>query len=72
MGKLPSGWVRGSGHVRRIVVSFDEETFDQVRELARKHKSTFAEQVRILVDMGLTDVDESEKNRARAQTGATR
>jgi hypothetical protein len=48
---------RGSSHrrpeVKRIAVSFDDETFDQVRELAAKAGISFAEQNRQLVEFGL-------------------
>lgn len=37
----------------RIVVSFDEETFSTVRKRAVIHKTSFAEQVRLLVEWGL-------------------
>lgn len=39
--------------VRRIVVSFDEETFAVVRLRAAKAGHSFAEEVRILVEWGL-------------------
>lgn len=40
-------------HERRIVVSFDDETFAAVRARAVSNNSSFAEQVRTLVDWGL-------------------
>jgi hypothetical protein len=39
--------------LRRIVVAFDEETFAQVRDRSVKHKTSFAEQVRLLVEWGM-------------------
>lgn len=39
--------------LRRIVVAFDEETFGEVRERATDNRTSFAEQVRILVEWGL-------------------
>lgn len=51
---------RGSSHrrpeVRRIPVSFDDETFGQVRDLAEKAGISFAEQNRQLVEIGLEEV----------------
>lgn len=37
----------------RIVVSFDQETFEQIGKLAARGEMSFAEQVRILVEWGL-------------------
>lgn len=42
---------------RRIVVAFDEETFAQVRKRAVSEKTSFAEQVRTLVEWGLLEAD---------------
>jgi hypothetical protein len=39
--------------LRRIVVAFDEETFGEVRTRAVDGKTSFAEQVRLLVEWGL-------------------
>ena len=53
---LARGVARGHGShkgYRRIVVSFDEETFDAVRKLAESTGTSFAEQVRLLVEWGL-------------------
>lgn len=44
------------GAMVRVVVSFDEETFDQIRSRALAEHSSFAEQVRVLVEFGLEDV----------------
>jgi hypothetical protein len=42
---------------KRIVIGFDSETFDQVRELAKKSGTSFAEQTRQLVEFGLETVE---------------
>ena len=48
------GFSRGGGSdMRRIVVSFDTETFEQVRQRALAEKCSFADQVRLLVEFGL-------------------
>lgn len=39
--------------VRRIVVSFDDETFEIIRHQATKSGHSFAQQVRLLVEWGL-------------------
>lgn len=46
------GWTRGD-EMKRIVVSFDAETFDQIRTRAVAKGTSFAEQVRILTEWGL-------------------
>lgn len=43
---------------RQIVVAFDGDVFDQVRKRAVKEKTSFAEQVRLLVEWGL-EADEA-------------
>ena len=45
------------GLMRRIVVSFDDETFDQVRALAQRSSVSFGEAVRQLVEVGLLEVE---------------
>lgn len=50
----------GSGHadkpgLLRIVCAFDEETFAQIRGRAVKEQTSFAEQVRQLVEWGLEE-----------------
>lgn len=40
---------------KRVVVSFDDETFDQIRRRAVNENTSFAEQVRVLVEWGLMD-----------------
>lgn len=52
---------RGDGNgdhkcVRRIVVSFDDETFEEIRQLAVEADTSFAEQVRVLVELGMETV----------------
>ena len=42
-------------NARRIVVQFDDETFEQIRRRAVKAKTSFAEQVRLLVEWGLAE-----------------
>jgi hypothetical protein len=44
---------RGHKCIRRIVVSFDDETFEEIRQLAVAADISFAEQVRLLVEVGL-------------------
>jgi hypothetical protein len=43
-------------NMRRIVVGFDDETFEQVRSLALAAGHGFGAQVRELVEFGLMDV----------------
>lgn len=38
---------------RRVVVGFDPETFDQIRTRAQQHRTSFAEEVRTLIEWGL-------------------
>lgn len=40
---------------RRIVVQFDDETFDQIHSRATKHHQSFAASVRDLVEIGLEE-----------------
>lgn len=51
------GSTRGVGGVRRIVVSFDPETFVQISRRATRARHSFAEEVRLLVEFGLEDVE---------------
>jgi hypothetical protein len=39
--------------LKRIVVAFDDETFEQVRKRAARSKTSFAAEVRLLVEFGL-------------------
>lgn len=41
--------------IRRIVVSFDEETFEQIRQRAADAKTSFAAAVRELVEWGMME-----------------
>jgi hypothetical protein len=43
---------------RRIVITLDDETFSAVRSRALEQRTSFAEQVRILVEWGLETVEE--------------
>ena len=45
--------LRGFGEVSRIVIVFPDEMFQRIRERAVKAKTSFAEQVRLLVEWGL-------------------
>lgn len=52
----------GAGHADkpglvRIVCAFDEETFAQIRGRAVKEQTSFAEQVRQLVEWGLEEAE---------------
>jgi len=48
------GSVKSRGS-RRIVVQFDDETFDVIRRRAKDAGTSFAEEVRTLVEWGLED-----------------
>ncbi len=45
--------LRGFGEVRRIVIVFPDEMFLRIRDRAIKAETSFAEQVRLLVEWGL-------------------
>jgi len=49
------------GFLRRIVIGFDDETFDAIRHRAIAQKTSFAEQVRQLVEWGLEDVSQEQR-----------
>lgn len=52
--KSANGYQRGAdSDLRRIVISMDTETFAEVRGRARKAGHSFAEEARILIEMGL-------------------
>lgn len=55
------GISRSDGGLRRIVTGFDPETFDQVRDLAKKSGVSFSEKVRELVEFGLNDIEEDQQ-----------
>lgn len=46
--------------MRRIVVAFDEETFAQVRDRALSAHTSFAEQIRLLVEWGMMSTEVAE------------
>lgn len=43
-------------HQRRILLSFDDDTFNEIRGYALKNKKSFSGAVRELVEFGLLDV----------------
>jgi len=43
-------WLQGK---RRINVTLDDETFDEIRRRALAERTSFSEQVRLLVEWGL-------------------
>src|SRR5690242_16629082 len=47
------GFARQDGAQQRIIIGFDPETFVQVRRRAKAAGTSFAEQVRLLVEFGL-------------------
>lgn len=56
--RLAQGHVESGRHPdapRKIACAFDEETFQQVRARAERERTSFAEQVRQLVEWGLAD-----------------
>lgn len=55
--KPGQGSTRDSGSMRRIVVSFDEDTFAQVRRRALKNGVSFGATVRELVEFGLIEAE---------------
>jgi len=57
--KLASGHLRSPEAMPRVVVSFDPETFEQVRSRALANKTSFAEETRCLVEYGLETVNAS-------------
>lgn len=56
------GVVKGhsKGSHKRIVVAFPPDTFDTINKLAVRSSTSFAEQVRMLVEWGLEDLGEGE------------
>lgn len=48
-----NGLRRSENSLVRIVVGFDVETFDEIRSRALAQRTSFAEQVRLLVTWGL-------------------
>lgn len=47
--------VRNDQTTRRILITFDDETFTQISDLAEYHQTSFAEIVRQLVETALED-----------------
>ena len=43
----------GEGTMRRIVVAFPPDTFEEIRQHALRERTSFAEQVRKFVEWGL-------------------
>jgi hypothetical protein len=56
--------------MQRIPVGFDEDTFQQIRGLAKITEVSFAEQVRQLVEFGLELVVLSEQERRGSAANA--
>lgn len=52
-GSTSRGDGKNHGDLRRIVVAFPTETFDEIRERAVREQTSFAEQVRMLTEWGL-------------------
>lgn len=48
-----AGFPEHYADLRRIMVAFDEETFASVRDRALQAQTSFAEQIRLLVECGL-------------------
>ena len=44
---------RGDKATTQIVIRMDDDTFNQVRDRASRERTSFAEQVRILIEWGL-------------------
>jgi hypothetical protein len=65
-----AGFALQRGAQQRIIIGFDPETFVQVRRRAKAAGTSFAEQVRVLVEFGLetarADDETPEYQRRRA------
>lgn len=44
----------------RIVVQFDEDTFNEIRKLALENRSSMGEQIRLLCEIGLEEIGGAE------------
>ena len=55
-GKVAAGVRKGT--TKRVVVSFDDETFDTIAARAVAGRMSFAQAVRELVERGLQDADD--------------
>ena len=53
------GYQRGDSDLRRIVVSFDTETFEVIRSRADTAHTSFAEEVRLLTTIGIETMEEA-------------
>lgn len=51
---------RAPNGMRKVVCLFDDQTFEEVRARALAEKTSFAEQVRCLVEWGLMEKNEVE------------
>lgn len=65
---IARGVVRTPGR-RRVVVQFDEASFAEIRGLAKAERTSFAEQIRTLVEWGL---EARPERRAPAPTAGAR
>jgi len=54
------GYDHRSPAVKRVATSYDSETFEEVRKLALQQKTSFAEQIRQLVEYGLEVLKDGE------------
>lgn len=61
--KPAEGFSDGSPVAKRVAVTFDDETFNEVRSRALKAGTSFAEQARQLVEFGLETVRSSERRK---------
>ena len=55
--KRAQGYSRGNEDLRRIVVSFDSETFEAIRSRADLAHTSFAEEVRLLTTIGIETME---------------
>lgn len=56
---VSKGRKRTNGLMNNII--FDEDTFNEIRKMAIKKRTSFGEQVRLLVEWGLMEVKRAEK-----------
>ena len=54
---VAKGTCRTSGGLIKTVCAFDEDTHEYIRNRAIKYNTSFAEQVRLLVEFGIIDVE---------------
>ncbi len=54
---LAVGSERTAGGNLAVSVRFDPETFEQIRARAERERTSFGEQVRVLVEVGLEEMD---------------